>query len=77
MILHTFSEVKSNITDTVRELLPNITTLFSRHLTELTFPVSYWQTIFYTFPELTSNNIDIFKELLTNNTTHFSRVHIK
>ena len=75
--VNTFSEFISNITDTFRELLQNITTLFSRHQTVLTFPKSYWQTILYTFLELTSSNTGIFKELLTNNTIHFSRVYIK
>ena len=49
MILHTFSEFISNITDTFRELLPNNITHFSRHQTILTFSESYWQTILQTF----------------------------
>ena len=66
----------SNITGTLKELLPNNTTHFSRHQAILTFSESYWQTILHTFPELTSNNNDIFRELLGNN-THFFRVYIK
>ena len=48
----------SNITGTLRKLLPNNTTHFSRHQAILTFSESYWQTILHTFPELTSNNTD-------------------
>ena len=67
----------SNITGTLRKLLPNNTTHLSRHQAILTFSESYWQTILHTFPELTSNNTDIFRELQANNTTYFSRVYIK
>ena len=74
--LNTFSEFISNITGTLKELLPNSTTHFSRHQAILTFSES-WQTILNTFPELQSNNAEIFRELLANNTTHFSRIYIK
>ena len=73
----TFSEFISNITGTLRELLPNNTTHFSRQQAILTFSESHWQIILHTFPELTSNNSNIFRELLANNTTHFSWVYIK
>ena len=62
--VNTFSEFISNITGTLRELLPNNTTHFSRHLAILTFSKSYCQTTLHTFPEVTSNNTDIFRELL-------------
>ena len=72
-----FSEFISKITGTLRKLLPNNTTNFSRYQVILTFSKSYWQTILHTFPELTSNNNDTFRELLASNTTHFSRVYVK
>ena len=75
--VNTFSEFISNITGTLRELLPNNTTHFSRYQAILTFSESYCQTILHTFPELTSNNTDISRWLLANNTTHFSRVYTK
>ena len=59
--VNTFSEFISNITGTLRELLANNTTHFSRHQAILTFSESYCQTILHTFPELTSNNTDIFR----------------
>ena len=45
MILYTFSEFTSNITDISKELLINNNVHFSRHQTVLTFPESYWQKI--------------------------------
>ena len=66
----------SNITSTLRGLLPNNTTHFSRHQAILTFSESYCRTILHTSPELTSS-IMTFSELLGNNTTHFSRAYIK
>ena len=75
--VNTFSAFISNITGTLRDLLPNNTTHFARHQAILTFSESYGQTILHTFPELTQKNTDIFRELLANNTTHFSRVYIK
>ena len=74
--VNTFSEFISNITGTLRELLANNTTHFSRHQAILTFSESYCQTILHTSPELTSS-IMTFSELLGNNTTHFSRAYIK
>ena len=64
MILYTFSEFTSNITDISKELLLNNNVHFSRHQTVLTFPESYWQKILHTFPEFTANKTDIFRELL-------------
>ena len=75
--VNTFSEFISNITGTLRELLPNNTTQFFRHQAILTFSESYWQTITHNFPKITLYNIDIFRELLAKNTTNISRVYIK
>ena len=54
--VNTFSRFISNITGTLRELLPNSTTHFSRRHAILAFSESYWQTILHTILELTSNN---------------------
>ena len=47
-----FSEFISNITGTLRKLLPNNTTHFSRHQVILTFYKSYSQTILRTFQDI-------------------------
>ena len=69
--VNTFSEFILSITGTLRKLLPDNITPFSRHQATLTCSESYCQIILDTFPELTSNNTDIFRGLLANNTTHF------
>ena len=72
--VNTFSEFISNITGTLRKLLPNNTTHVSRHQVILTFsrvtPKQYC-TLFQI-----SSNTEIFRELLANNTTPFSRVPV-
>ena len=74
--VNTFSEFISNITGTLRELLPNNTTQFLDIKQHWHFQ-SYWQTITHNFPKITLYNIDIFRKLPANNTTNISGVYIK